>query len=401
MDGSLLYTTNIDMSTFSPSSEKVDAESGKSNMPSHLRGRNRRHNTQDTTPSITERQRGRSGVGVSNSAIAAALRRPTLSLGNCGPAVEQLQLDLAGAGFSPNTIDGDFGPSTYKALCSFQAANGLSDDGIAGRNTYVALSETTSVRGPGQTESIGQESSEGGFWSSLFGGGTSGDSRSKRPQPRGREIELPDAGFTVPTSEIYRSGVSEVALKTALTAYNTAVGKNQTQSPIFTLVDFTKSDDEKRLWVMNLRTGDVIHHEFVGHGYGSANTSNRNESDRFGNESGSGKSSLGLMRATGSNQVSGAAGRRGTPIQRFEGLEAGFNDNVASRNVIMHQAKNRRGQYADSRGVHGNSAGCWVLEPEANDRIVATIPAGALIFNYSPDRRYLQNSTYLKKKLQQ
>ena len=334
--------------------------------------------------------------------MAAALSRPTLRLGSSGTAVEQLQQELASAGHSPNAIDGDFGPSTYQALRSFQAAKGLSADGVAGRNTYVALSGVVSGRGHGRSESTGQgqKSSEGGFWSQLFGGGNSRESSSQRPKKRGGGIELPDAGFTVPTSEIFRSGVSEAALSTALTAYNTAAGKGQTKSPIFTLVDFTKSDDEKRLWVMNLRSGEVLHHEFVGHGYGSANTSNSSESDRFGNVSGSGRSSLGLMRATGSNQVSGAAGRRGTPVQRFEGLEAGFNDNVASRNVIMHQAKNRRGQYADDRGVHANSAGCWVLEPKANDRVVATIPAGALIFNYSPDRRYLENSSYLKKKLQ-
>lgn len=367
-------------------------------MPSHIR----RHKTRSTRPSTGSASDGRSGAEASNSAMAAALSRPTLRLGSSGAPVEQLQQDLASAGHSPKGIDGDFGPSTQQALRSFQDANGLSADGIAGRDTYVALSGAAPGRGRGRTESTeqDQESSEGGFWSRLFGGGNSRDPGKQRPQRRGNGFDLPDAGFTVPTSKIYQSGVSQAALSTALTAYNTATGKGQTQSPIFTLVDFTKSDDEKRLWVMNLRTGEVLHHEFVGHGYGSANTSNSNESDRFGNESGKGKSSLGLMRATGSGQVSGAAGRRGTPVQRFQGLEPGFNDNVASRNVIMHQAKNARGQYADGRGVHANSAGCWVLEPEASDRVVATIPAGALIFNYSPDRRYLEKSSYLKKKLQ-
>ena len=367
-------------------------------MPSHIR----RHKTRRTDSSTDSSSGGRSGAGASNSAMAAALSRPTLRLGSSGAPVEQLQQDLASAGHSPNAIDGDFGPSTHQALRSFQAAKGLSADGIAGRDTYVALSGAAPGRSHGRTESTGQdqESSEGGFWSRLFGGGNSRDPGKQRPQRSGKGLELPDAGFTVPTSKIYRSGVSEAALSTALTAYNTAAGKGQTQSPIFTLVDFTKSDDEKRLWVMNLRTGEVLHHEFVSHGYGSANTSNSNESDQFGNESYSGKSSLGLMRATGSGQVSGAAGRSGTPIQRFQGLEPGFNDNVASRSVIMHQAKNGRGQYADGKGIQGNSAGCWALEPGANDRVVATIPAGALIFNYSPDRRYLETSSYLKKKLQ-
>lgn len=340
-----------------------------------------------------------SQAAASNAAMAAALSRKTLRSGDKGAPVEQLQRELASAGHSPGAVDGDFGPTTQRALEAFQTAHGLSSDGIAGRNTYVAL-----AGGGAQGQSNGgseshQQHGGGGLLSRLFGGG--GNSRqNERPQRRGNGFELPDAGFTVPTSNIYGAGVSEAALSTSLTAYNTACARGQTQSPVFTLVDFTKSDDEKRLWVMNLRTGDVLHHEFVGHGYGSANRSNRNESNRFGNENGSGSSSLGLMRATGSGQVSGAQGRRGTPVQRFEGLEAGFNDNVARRSVIMHQAKNRNGQYADGRGVHGNSAGCWVLEPGASDRVVATIPAGALIFNYFPDRRYLENSSYLRKKLQ-
>lgn len=57
-----------------------------------------------------------------------------------GPAVELLQLALERAGFSPGAIDGQFGPATTSALVSFQKANGLVPDGIAGPKSWDALS---------------------------------------------------------------------------------------------------------------------------------------------------------------------------------------------------------------------------------------------------------------------
>jgi hypothetical protein len=59
--------------------------------------------------------------------------RPTLRLGDKGPAVEELQ-KLLGI-----TADGDFGPKTKLAVLAFQKSKGLLADGIAGRGTWGAL----------------------------------------------------------------------------------------------------------------------------------------------------------------------------------------------------------------------------------------------------------------------
>jgi peptidoglycan hydrolase-like protein with peptidoglycan-binding domain len=74
------------------------------------------------------------------SPASAVTGQPTLARGARGPAVAQLQRDLARAGFDPGGLDCVFGPKTASALRSFQAAHGLSVDGICGPKSWGALS---------------------------------------------------------------------------------------------------------------------------------------------------------------------------------------------------------------------------------------------------------------------
>ena len=57
----------------------------------------------------------------------------TLKLGSKGNEVKVLQAKLELA------ADGDFGPGTEQALKKWQAANGLTPDGIAGPATLARL----------------------------------------------------------------------------------------------------------------------------------------------------------------------------------------------------------------------------------------------------------------------
>ena len=62
-----------------------------------------------------------------------------LKLGSIGPAVQLLQLALTRAGFGELSLDGIFGTGTDKALRSFQRAQKLYADGIAGNATQRQL----------------------------------------------------------------------------------------------------------------------------------------------------------------------------------------------------------------------------------------------------------------------
>jgi peptidoglycan hydrolase-like protein with peptidoglycan-binding domain len=62
-----------------------------------------------------------------------------LHKGNRGWDVAALQFRLLKHGYPPGGVDGVFGPGTRSAVISFQSANGLSADGIAGPQTVAAL----------------------------------------------------------------------------------------------------------------------------------------------------------------------------------------------------------------------------------------------------------------------
>jgi peptidoglycan L-alanyl-D-glutamate endopeptidase CwlK len=67
--------------------------------------------------------------------------KPPLKIGMAGRAAEvkALQRLLAAAGFSPGSIDGQFGNGTQAAVIAFQRSAGLLADGIAGTRTIAAL----------------------------------------------------------------------------------------------------------------------------------------------------------------------------------------------------------------------------------------------------------------------
>jgi len=69
------------------------------------------------------------------------LNKKLLKVGQSGFAVSDLQKRLRNAGYDVS-IDGAFGPATKDVVIKFQKDKGLSPDGIAGRNTLMALNES-------------------------------------------------------------------------------------------------------------------------------------------------------------------------------------------------------------------------------------------------------------------
>ena len=68
----------------------------------------------------------------------------TLKYGSRGDRVSILQKALNDLGFSAGSVDGNFGLGTQKAVTSFQKSAGLTQDGLAGRNTLTALERAVS-----------------------------------------------------------------------------------------------------------------------------------------------------------------------------------------------------------------------------------------------------------------
>lgn len=71
--------------------------------------------------------------------------QPVLRQGDFGGEVRDAQQLLAKHGFSPGSVDGQFGPKTRAAVVSFQRAKGLSADGVIGPATWRALNGAVST----------------------------------------------------------------------------------------------------------------------------------------------------------------------------------------------------------------------------------------------------------------
>jgi hypothetical protein len=69
-----------------------------------------------------------------------------LRMGSTGRRVRELQALLIRAGYAVKE-DGDFGPTTKKALAAFQSAHGLKADGVYGPKTESALAELRQAAG--------------------------------------------------------------------------------------------------------------------------------------------------------------------------------------------------------------------------------------------------------------
>lgn len=63
-------------------------------------------------------------------------RMPVLRQGSKGKDVEFLQAELKEIGYYAGLVDGDFGPITRAAALALQSRNGLSADGVVGRQTW-------------------------------------------------------------------------------------------------------------------------------------------------------------------------------------------------------------------------------------------------------------------------
>jgi peptidoglycan hydrolase-like protein with peptidoglycan-binding domain len=89
---------------------------------------------------------------VASSSSFSPTSEPMLSQGSRGAAVVTLQNALRAAGFSPGASDGVFGPGTRAAVLAFQRARGLSQDGVAGPQTWSALARNAPAASTGGSQ---------------------------------------------------------------------------------------------------------------------------------------------------------------------------------------------------------------------------------------------------------
>jgi hypothetical protein len=194
------------------------------------------------------------------------------------------------------------------------------------------------------------------------------------------------SGLNLDREIALHAGVSAQVLDLAMSAVNCGLASGDlTAPPTLTLIDYSLPSSRPRLWVFDLRSGQLLFKELVAHGRNSG----VDVATRFSDAMGSRQSSLGLF-LTADTYV----GHNGYSL-RLDGLEPGINSQARARAIVMHGAKYVDPALASINGRVGRSWGCPALRQAIARRVIDTVRGGGVIFSYYPDPAWLTTSKFL------
>jgi hypothetical protein len=154
--------------------------------------------------------------------------------------------------------------------------------------------------------------------------------------------------------------------------------KGMVKKNILTIIDFSLSSSEKRLWIIDMNTNEILLNTLVAHGRNSGD----NYAVNFSNKKESYQSSLGFY-ATGEVYK----GKHGLSL-KLDGLEKGINDNARKRAVVIHGADYVSDAFIINHKRLGRSQGCPAVPVEFSKKIIQTIKDKSCLFIYHPTRNY-------------
>ncbi len=199
-----------------------------------------------------------------------------------------------------------------------------------------------------------------------------------------------DASTTALTrTDFDASGIGSIGTDVfdlALGAVSCAVKSGAVSNPpTLTVIDYSKPSTQKRLWVFDLKSKELIYEELVAHGQGSG----AGMATQFSNMHESHRTSLGLFK-TDTTYV----GKNGYSL-RLDGLDRGFNDQARARAIVMHGAPYVSGTFVKANGRLGRSHGCPAVSELVARQMIDRVKGGGLVFSYYPDSEWLKSSKYL------
>ena len=153
---------------------------------------------------------------------------------------------------------------------------------------------------------------------------------------------------------------------------------------ILTIIDFKRSANQKRLWVIDIKNKKVLFHTLTAHGRNSGNE----HAQFFSNIPNSNQSSLGFY-ITGNTYI----GKHGTSL-KLHGIETGINDNAETRAIVMHGAEYVSESHIKKYGRLGRSFGCPAVPVELHQELINALANKTCLFIYYPDPVYFARTTF-------
>ena len=190
--------------------------------------------------------------------------------------------------------------------------------------------------------------------------------------------------------QLSNTGLSEEAFDYAIRGFDYLNNANLlAKKTIISIVDFSKSSTQKRLFVLDITTGQILFNSLVAHGRNSGNE----YATRFSNSPESHQSSLGFYITMGTYN-----GSNGYSL-RLKGCEKGINDKAYERAIVIHGADYVSNRFVTNMGEAGRSYGCPALPTDLNKKIIDVIKEGSCLFIYHPNKKYCNNSKILNSQI--
>ena len=205
----------------------------------------------------------------------------------------------------------------------------------------------------------------------------------------GDEDVISVSAVDIPADQFEQYGLQSELFEVALKAFKKAQSTGVTSKTVYTIVDLRMHSKEKRLWTVNMQTGELLFHEVTTHGRLS-DINHDGFLDTVSNVPQSKQTSVGLYKTaevyTGSHGLS----------LRLDGLEKGFNDNARRRKIVIHGADYAGEEFIQKHGRLGRSLGCPSVSNDVSDELISVIKEGSLLFMYTPNEDWLKGSTFLQ-----
>ncbi|HVY76562.1 MAG TPA: murein L,D-transpeptidase catalytic domain family protein [Puia sp.] len=212
------------------------------------------------------------------------------------------------------------------------------------------------------------------------------------PHPSRKVIKSKSIEFEAEVTQLYQdadleaSGLKRSVFEYAYKGYLYLLAQHRlTNSRVLSIVDFTQSSRNRRLYIIDLENKKVLINTFVAHGRKSGGEYAKS----FSNSASSHKSSLGFY-VTENTYV----GKNGNSL-RMRGLERGFNDRAARRAIVVHGSKYVGDDFLETNAFIGRSFGCPAVPASEVDDVIDDIKGGSCFFIYYPEKRYLSTSKIL------
>lgn len=209
------------------------------------------------------------------------------------------------------------------------------------------------------------------------------------PETKNASVELYKAEAETIFSELTHNNASLPSFDVFSVAYkgykNLKIDTQELKRDILTVIDFSLSSNEKRMWVIDLEEKRVLFNDLVAHGRNSGNEF----AGIFSNVPQTNMSSLGFY-VTGTTYH----GKHGLSMF-LHGKDKGFNDNAKKRAIVLHGASYVSESFIKKYGRLGRSFGCPSVPMNIYKDLIHSIADGTCLYIYYPDENYFNKSAVL------